>query len=65
MDKAATLAALEEAINMGALKVKYGDKEVTYRTLSEMESVRNRLRRELGLAKGAKRTFISTDKGVH
>ncbi len=64
MDKTARLAALDEAIDMGALKVRYSDKEVTYRSLSEMEAIRGRLRRELGLTKGARRITIITDKGV-
>lgn len=43
------LAALEKAIAEGVYKVKYQDKEVEYRSLSEMITLRNLMRRELGL----------------
>lgn len=42
------LDAIEEAIASGALKVKYADKEVTYRSLDEMMKVRDLIRRKLG-----------------
>lgn len=45
----AALAALEAAIAQGVLRVKYTDKEVQYRSLSEMMQVRDLIRRELGI----------------
>lgn len=38
------LAALEAALADGALEVRYDDKMVRYRTLAEMERLRNRMR---------------------
>lgn len=43
------LTALEKAIAEGVRKVKYQDKEVEYRSLEEMFSLRKTMRRELGL----------------
>lgn len=43
------LDALENAIAEGVLKVKYQDKEVTYRTLDEMLRLRDIMRRAVGL----------------
>lgn len=43
---------LNRAIAQGALKVKYGDKEVEYRSLDEMVRLRNIMRKELGLNRG-------------
>lgn len=43
------LTALEAAIATGALKVRYSDgREVTYRTLAEMQRLRQLMRAELG-----------------
>ena len=38
---------LDAAIALGALKVKYADKEVTYRSLSEMRELRREMARQL------------------
>lgn len=45
------LAKLEEAIAQGSLIVKYGDKQVTYRSLEEMLRIRELMRAELGVSK--------------
>lgn len=45
----AGLSALEKAIAEGVLKVKYQDKEVTYRSLDEMLTLRGVMRAELGI----------------
>lgn len=42
------LDAIEKAIASGALKVKYADKEVNYRSLDEMLKIRDQIRRALG-----------------
>ena len=45
------LDALELAIATGALKVRYADgREVTYRSLAEMRSLRREIRAALGLS---------------
>jgi hypothetical protein len=41
------LNALDEAIAQGALTVKYADKEVTYRSLSDMFQLRGQMQKEL------------------
>lgn len=43
----AGLAAIEEAIAGGYLKVRYDDKEVTYRSLDEMLRIRELIRGRL------------------
>jgi len=45
--------ALVEAISLGALTVKYSDKEVTYRSLSEMLRLKQIMEHSLGIASGA------------
>lgn len=47
------LDALTEAIAEGTFKVKYQDKEVTYRSLEEMIKLRELMRQELGIDGGA------------
>lgn len=42
------LDALEIAIKSGNSKVKYQDREVTYRSLEEMMLIRDLIRKELG-----------------
>jgi len=42
------LDALEIAIKSGNSKVKYQDREVTYRSLEEMMAIRDLIRKELG-----------------
>jgi hypothetical protein len=44
------LAALEAAITSGTLRVRDGDREVTYHSLDAMIRLRDRMRAELGLA---------------
>ena len=44
------LDALEESIAGGELTVQYETKRVTYRTLAEMRSLRQEMRKELGLS---------------
>lgn len=42
------LTAIEAAIALGAMKVKYEDREVTYHSLAEMLRLRDMMRAELG-----------------
>jgi len=43
------LTVLESAIASGATSVKYADKEVTYRSLSDMFQLREQMKKELGI----------------
>jgi len=47
----ARLEALEGAIAEGVMTVRYSDKEVTYRSMSEMLQARDLIRRALGIKK--------------
>lgn len=69
----AQLDALESSIADGALKVKYSDKEVEYRSLEEMLKIRDIMRNALGLNKsscsgkglfGGKRLKMEHSKGL-
>lgn len=63
-DKLERLAALEAARDGGVLKVKYSDKEVTYRSLDEIERIIEKLKSEIsGKARGA-RIYMTTSKGL-
>jgi len=44
--------ALSKAIAQGTLVVEYGDKKVTYRSLTEMLRIRSLIAGELGLTSG-------------
>lgn len=65
------LDCLEAAIAEGALKVKYSDKEIEYRSLNEMLKIRDIMKKELsnctkkkkGLF-GGTRLEIQTDKDL-
>jgi hypothetical protein len=56
------LNSLEAAIAEGAMRVKYSDKEIEYRSLKEMLKIRDLMKRELGLckSKGKKGLFGGT-----
>lgn len=61
------LTILEKAIAQGATRVKYADKEVEYRSLSEMYNIREQIKDELGLngsLKNKGRRYASFDKGI-
>jgi len=59
------LNKLDEAIADGALEVKYRDRTVTYRSLSEMLKIRDLMRKDLGIIKkGGSRLKASFDKGL-
>jgi hypothetical protein len=66
------LTSLEAAIADGALKVKYSDKEVEYRSLDEMLKIRDMMRGDLGLSAsnskkglfGGKRLVMEHSKGL-
>ncbi len=59
------LEKLERAIATGARRVKFGDVEQEFRSLTEMRSLRDQMRRELGLSTGgSKRVYPEFDKGL-
>lgn len=61
----AQLTALDEAIAGGVLKVKYADKEVEYRSLSDMLRTRQLMALELGVVKpAAGRKFAEFNSGL-
>jgi hypothetical protein len=63
-EKQLLLDNLERALFSGHLKVKNGDKEIQYQTSSEMRTLRDSLKLELGQAPTrAKRVFASHSKG--
>jgi hypothetical protein len=59
------LQKLEAAIASGTTKVKYADKEVTYRSLSEMREILAMMRKELGISSQTSgRIYLDHDKGL-
>lgn len=59
------LTALEAAVAQGTLRVRYGDKEVEYRSLAEMLRVIDMMRKELGIVKNdSGRKYASFSKGL-
>lgn len=60
----AQLTAIEAAIATGAMRVSYDGKSVEYRSLSEMRSVRDGLKRQLGLAVASRRTVAGYSNGI-
>ena len=58
------LEALEKAIATGAKRVKYTDKEIEYHSLKEMLSLRDVMRRALGITGKSVRVLASHDKGL-
>jgi hypothetical protein len=56
--------ALVEAIATGALSIQYGGKTVTYRSLADMERLRDNMAAELGLIQRVRRKYADFDKAV-
>ena len=69
-DKAGQLAALEAAINTGAMEIEYdgpnGKIRTRYRNFAQMAQTRDSLKRELGLMPKCTRRFgtFETDRGT-
>jgi hypothetical protein len=58
--------ALNDAIAQGVTQVMYGNKLVIYRSLNEMLTLRNEMKKELGIGKNSpKRLFAIHDKGLN
>lgn len=59
------LEKLERAIATGARRVKFGDVEQEFRSLTEMRSLRREIMKELGLLDpGSNRVYPEFDKGL-
>lgn len=56
---------LNDAIAQGVTQVMYGNKLVIYRSLNEMMTLRDAMKRELGLSTAPKRLFASHSKGLN
>lgn len=57
--------SLVAAIAQGALRVRYGDKEVEYRSLTEMKSIKADMEKQLTPPKGkGNRTYGGYSKGI-
>ena len=52
------------AIAQGVTIVKYGDKEVTYRSLSEMLRIKSLMETDLNISKGSRKKYSQTSKGL-
>ena len=59
------LETLEAAIASGTKKVKYADKEVEYNSIQDMLTLRDLIRKELGLIGKTKRFFANFAKGTN
>jgi hypothetical protein len=60
-------SALESARNSGALRVRHGEKDITYRSVAEINSALSSLNNAIGRLSGKKRTRqvrIYTDRGL-
>jgi hypothetical protein len=58
--------ALEEALALGAVSVKYADKEVVYRSTQEIKDIMLVIKAQLeGRSSIVRRKFAISDKGVY
>jgi hypothetical protein len=56
---------LKRSIAQGAFRVRYGDKEVEYRSLPEMRETLAMMEKELGIRKpGSNKKFVQFSKGL-
>lgn len=58
------LNKLEAAFKLGATRVKYRDREITYRSLDEMNQIINQAKKELGLVAPVTRRVAQISKGM-
>lgn len=58
------LDALERAISSGVLTIKYSDKLETFRSLKEMLTIRDLMRKNLGLVQKTTRVKAKFSKGL-
>lgn len=60
---AANLASIESAIASGVTSASYEGKSTSFRSLSEMRSIRDDIRRQLGLPTRSRRTVAGFRSG--
>jgi hypothetical protein len=61
------ITALKAAIAQGALRVRFGEREVTYRSLAEMKEILGMMESEVAVSDGRTRTRqvrFQTSKGL-
>ena len=58
VDKQIWIRSLKEAIASGALRVKFADRDVTYRSLQEMREILQNLEDEVAAGGGRKRKHV-------
>lgn len=56
--------ALVSAYAQGVLRVKYGDKEIEYRSMEEMQKIISEMEVSLGLKKSIKTKYVQFSKGL-
>jgi hypothetical protein len=59
----AQITALEKAIASGALRVKYADRDVQYRSLEEMERLLGKMKAEVGGTTRMRQVRVNAVKG--
>lgn len=58
--------SLKSAYALGALTVKYADKEVTYRSRADMKAILNEMANELGTSSApVRRKYVDASNGVY
>ena len=62
-EKEELLEKIEKSYALGVKEVKHGEKEVKYRSLSEMSQIIHKLRRELGKTKKSYTKKVTFNKG--
>ena len=60
----AQLTALESAIAQGASECEFDGKKIKFRSIDDMNALRNQMRVQLGITKRTKRIRMSTYKGL-
>lgn len=64
VEKQEKLDALESALYEGALKIKYADKEIEYRSTKEMKQLVSDLKKQLSLVPKKKRVYAEFGSGL-
>lgn len=57
------LRRIDEAIAAGVLTVKHGEKVITYRSMSELLAVRERILRAMNAVRAKRRSYLSLGTG--
>ena len=59
----AQITALEKAIALGATRVRYGDRDVTYRSLDEMEKLLAKMKAQVNNTTRTRQIRVTSVKG--